>query len=171
MVGFISASEDQVNSLIREQLSFALRELGLSLGSNVMVHSSLSSMGHLDGGADTAVESLLDVIGPSGTLVVPTFTPCHFPDKEVNPVFDPLKDHSQMGQITEAVRKWPGAKRSRHLLHSLAAIGPLARDITDVHGPSAWACDGPFWKLYELDAYILLLGVPYLRCTYFHVVE
>lgn len=40
-----------------------------------MVHSSLSSMGHLDGGADTAVESFLDVIGSSGTLVVPTFTP------------------------------------------------------------------------------------------------
>ena len=29
----------------------------------------------------------------------------------------------------------------------------------------------PFWKLYELDAHIFMLGVPYLRCTFFHVIE
>lgn len=63
------------------------------------------------------------------------------------------------------------ARRSRHLLHSIAALGGCADEITAVHGPSAWAVDGPFWKLYELDARILLFGVPYTRCTFFHVVE
>ena len=76
-----------------------------------------------------------------------------------------------MGRITEVTRTRPGARRSHHLLHSVAALGPHAEEITAVHGASAWAADGPFWKLYELDAHILMLGVPYLRCTFFHVIE
>ena len=76
-----------------------------------------------------------------------------------------------MGRISEVARTRPGARRSCHLLHSVAALGPHAEDITAVHGPSAWAADGPFWKLYELNAHILMLGVPYLRCTFFHVIE
>ena len=65
----------------------------------------------------------------------------------------------------------PEARRSLHYLHSVAAAGPRGAELTCRHGASAWAADGPFWQLFELDADILLLGVPYTRCTQFHVVE
>ena len=40
-----------------------------------------------------------------------------------------------------------------------------------VHRAAAWGADGPFWKLYELDARIMLLGVPYYRSTFWHLIE
>ena len=153
----------------REQISEALQALGLQVGHIVFVHSSLSSIGYVEDGADTMVDAFLDVLGSTGTLVVPTFTFSH--GGKSNPVFDPIQDPSEMGRITEVTRTRPGARRSHHLLHSVAALGPHAEEITAVHGASAWAADGPFWKLYELDAHILMLGVPYLRCTFFHVIE
>ena len=157
------------NSLTRDQIAATLRALGLPAGAIVFVHSSLSSIGHVKDGADTMVNAILDILGPEGTLVVPTFTFVH--GGSDNPVFDPARDPSEMGRITEVTRTRPGARRSCHLLHSVAALGAHAEEITAIHGQSAWAADGPFWKLYELDAHILLLGVPYLRCTFFHVVE
>ena len=153
----------------REQIAEALQTLGLGAGHIVFVHSSLSSIGYVEGDADAVVDAFLDVLGSTGTLVVPTFTFSH--GGKLDPVFDPIQDASEMGRITEVARTRPGARRSHHLLHSVAALGPHAEEITAVHGPSAWAADGPFWKLYELDAHILMLGVPYLRCTFFHVIE
>ena len=153
----------------QEGIAEALQTLGLGAGHIVFVHSSLSSIGHVEGGAYAVVDAFFDVLGSTGTLVVPTFTFSH--GGKLNPVFDPIRDPSEMGRITEVARTHPDARRSHHLLHSVAALGPHAEDITAVHGPSAWAADGPFWKLYELDAHILMLGVPYLRCTFFHVIE
>lgn len=157
------------NSLTRDQISAALRALGLPAGAIVFTHSSMSSIGYVEGGADTLVDAFLDTLSPGGTLVVPTFTFAHGSDD--NRIFDSARDPSEMGRLTEVTRTRPGARRSCHLLHSVAALGAHAEEITASHGPSAWAADGPFWKLYELDAHILLLGVPYLRCTFFHVLE
>jgi aminoglycoside 3-N-acetyltransferase len=158
-----------MKSLSREQLVYDLRSLGLDSGQIVFVHSSLRSLGHVDGGAETVVDAFQTVLGTTGTLVVPTFTFAH--GRVDDPIFDPQQDRSEMGAITEAVRTRPDARRSCHLLHSVAAVGAQAEAISAVHGPSAWAADGPFWQLYELDARIVLLGVPYLRCTWFHVIE
>lgn len=162
---------EELGVLTQTEIVEALRALGLRAGTIVFVHSSLRSLGYVDGGTDTVVDALLEVLGPAGTLVVPTFTFYHGPGKSPDPVFDPRRDPSTMGKITEAVRRRSDAQRSCHLLHSVAALGPKAIEVTAHHGPSAWAADGPFWKLYELDARILLLGVPYLRCTFFHLVE
>lgn len=157
------------NPQTQEWISESLRALGLPSGAIVFVHSSMSSIGYVEGGAETLVDAFLQVLGPAGTLSVPSFTFCH--SGKTDPVFDPARDPSEMGRLTEETRTRPGARRSCHLLHSVAALGAQATEITASHGPSAWAKDGPFWKLYELDAYILLLGVPYLRCTFFHLLE
>ncbi|MBV7340005.1 AAC(3) family N-acetyltransferase [Chloroflexi bacterium TSY] len=155
--------------LIEKQIATSLRSLGLREGGIVFVHSSLSSLGYVEGGAKTVVDACLTVLGANGTLVVPTFTFAH--SQQADPIFDPAHDPSEMGRITEVVRTHPASQRSHHLLHSVAALGAQAESITAVHGPSAWAADGPFWQLNTFDAQILLLGVPYLRCTYFHLLE
>jgi len=49
-----------------------LRALGLVAGDTVLVHSSLSAIGYVAGGAQAVVLALLEVIGTEGTLVVPT---------------------------------------------------------------------------------------------------
>ncbi len=57
-----------------DDLIQGFERLGLSAGDNVVVHSSLSSFGKVDGGADTVIDALEAVITDAGTLVMPTFS-------------------------------------------------------------------------------------------------
>src|SRR4051794_18533469 len=61
-----------VTPATRESLRADLEGLGLPAATTVMVHSSLSALGFVCGGAHTVVQSLLEVIGPDGTLMMPT---------------------------------------------------------------------------------------------------
>ena len=74
-------------------------EVGLKSGDIVLAHSAMRTFGPIDGGADAVVDALLDVVGPWGTLVVPTFTFAH--EAGDNPIIDPVSDPSEMGIITE----------------------------------------------------------------------
>ena len=58
----------------RESLSAGLRSLGLEPGTVVLVHSSLSRLGNVRGGADTVVDVLLDAVSPGGTVLFPALT-------------------------------------------------------------------------------------------------
>ncbi|MED1448875.1 AAC(3) family N-acetyltransferase, partial [Bacillus pacificus] len=49
-----------------------LRKLGLEKGMTVIVHSSLSSIGWVSGGAVAVVEALMNVITEEGTIIMPT---------------------------------------------------------------------------------------------------
>ena len=89
----------------QEQIAEALQTLGVGAGHIVFVHSSLSSIGYVEGGADAVVDAFSDVLGSTGTLVVPAFTFSH--GGELNPVFDPIRDASEMGRITEVARTRP----------------------------------------------------------------
>ena len=162
-----------MSSIQSQHIQKQLLKLGLTDKDTVFVHSSLNSMGWVDGGAQSVINAFLNVLGVNGTLVVPAFTGSHFPlpGRPSNLIFDPMNDPSEMGRITEVSRLNADSLRSHHLLHSVSAIGKHALGITKVHGPSAWAADGPFGKLYELDAYVLMLGIDWTTCTYFHVVE
>ena len=146
-----------------------LRAVGLEAGDVVLVHSSLSRFGHVAGGAPAVVRALLGVIGPDGTLVVPTFA--DFFTGQPEQVFDRERTPSRMGVISETVRTWPGAMRSSHPGHPFAAVGPLARELTSRQCEFGWGSDSPLAALEELDGKILLLGVGYNVVTLFHLVE
>jgi aminoglycoside 3-N-acetyltransferase len=107
----------------RARLVKDLRALGLQSGDDVMVHSSFKSLGGVVGGPPTVVEALLEVVGPEGTLVVPTFT------HSGTTHFDPLVSPSHNGAITEAARAHPRALRSWHPTHAVTAIGPAAAEL------------------------------------------
>ena len=61
-------------SVTREIIAQALAEAGVTAGEVVLAHSSLSSFGYVDGGADAVIDALLDAVGASGTVLVPTHT-------------------------------------------------------------------------------------------------
>ena len=50
----------------------ALSEIGLGKGQVVMVHTSLSSLGYVCGGAQTVIEALIETVGEDGTIMMPT---------------------------------------------------------------------------------------------------
>lgn len=165
-----------------------LSSLGVEPGTTLLVHSSLSAMGWVVGGAPAVVRTLLGAVGEKGTLATPAATPhCADPAdwgaprvpetwleevREHLPVFEPATTPTSMGAIAESFRTWPGTLRSGHPLESVCARGPLASEITAEH-PLAFSEgeEGPFGRLHELDAWILLLGVGFNRCTALHFAE
>ena len=147
-----------------------LQSLGLKPGDTAFVHSSLSSFGHVEGGAETVVRAFLEVLGPEGTFSAPIFRNGYF-GGESDQVWDRDNAPSQMGRISETVRTWPGARRSAHAVHPIAAVGRLSEDLTERHNVTDFAFDSPFARFIELDAWIVLLGVPFNNCTLIHLLE
>ncbi|MFC1716060.1 AAC(3) family N-acetyltransferase [Candidatus Poribacteria bacterium] len=146
-----------------------LRELGLGAGDVAFVHSSLSSFGYVEGGAETVVSAFLEVLGSEGTLAAPTFR--NYFQGMPSQVWDKDNSPSLMGRISETVRTWPGTRRSHHAPHPIAAIGPLAEDLTERYNETDFGPDSPFARLLELNAWIVMVGVDYNSCTMIHVVE
>ncbi len=154
--------------ITKDDIVNGLRALNLSSGITLMVHSSLSSFGWVDGGAKTVVKGLLKVLGESGTLVVPTFS---YYLRKGERLWDRENTPSRMGIISETVRTWPGSIRSDHASHPLSAIGPNAELICRRPHKTGFGPDSPFKTLVDIDAYILLMGVTYRNCTLFHLIE
>lgn len=144
-----------------------LSGLGLSAGDMVMVHSSLSSFGYVEGGAPTVVRALLEILTETGTLIVPTFSKYLYDE----PVWDREHTPSLMGRISETVRTWPGALRSSHAAHPLSAVGAKAELICRRPYRTGFGPDSPFRTLVDEGAWVLLMGVTYNNCTLFHLFE
>lgn len=154
------------NTVTKHDISQGLRKLGLKSGDKILVHSSLSSIGKVDGGADAVIDSVLEVIGSSGTLVVPTFA-C------AGPVFDPKTSHTGLGIIADKFWQRKGVLRSYHPTHSVAVLGKDAKDYIKCHedANTAYAEGTPYYKLAMEGGFILLLGVDQDRNTTLHTAE
>jgi len=164
-LGYVELIECE-DALSQGRLEEDLRKLGLSSGMDVMVHSSLSRIGHVLGGPDTVVEALLAVIGRDGTLMMPSFN--HGGAR----VFNPLTTPTTNGAIPDAMWRRPGAVRSLHPTHAVAAIGPKAEPYCAGHLEAGiWAADSPIGRLVHGGGYILSLGVTHESSTAYHVAE
>ncbi|MFI5906665.1 aminoglycoside N(3)-acetyltransferase [Dactylosporangium sp. NPDC051541] len=170
-------------------LTAQLRELGLPAGATVIVHSSLSRLGWVAGGAQALVLALLAAVGPEGTLVMPAHSrnltePSDWGDPPVpqawweiiraeTPPFDPRTTPTgHMGATVECFRAFPGVLRSNHPTVSFAALGPLAARITQGHELADGLGEGsPLARLYDADAWVLLLGVGHDNNTSLHLAE
>lgn len=163
-----------MQSVTKTAIIQGLHDLGLHTGCRVLVHSALSSFGHVEGGADIVIDALLEVVGGSGTVLVPTLTGSEALSPANPPVFDPAHTPCWTGRIPETFRQRPEAIRSLHPTHSVAAIGADARRLTSMHLDSVTPCDAlsPYALLAAMpDSYILLLGVTHQSNTTFHYVE
>ncbi|WP_041789703.1 aminoglycoside N(3)-acetyltransferase [Microlunatus phosphovorus] len=179
-----TASAVPVNT---EQLVAELRALGVHEGSTLMVHTSLRSLGWVIGGAQAVLEALRGVVGPHGTLVMPTQSwqlcdPAFLQEAPAEwwpairdhlPLYSPATTPSQtMGAVAELFRTTPGAHRSSHPHRSITAVGPRAERITARHRIDSPAGEeSPLGALVDLDASVLLLGVTAAKATVLHLAE
>ncbi|GAC1333493.1 MAG: AAC(3) family N-acetyltransferase [Candidatus Dormibacteria bacterium] len=173
----------------RASLAADLAILGLPPAGVVLVHSSLSRLGWVAGGAQAVVLALLDAVGPGGTMVVPTHS-THLSDparwssppvpeswwpviREQTPAYDPaLTPTRKMGAIVEVFRHLPGVVRSNHPTSSFAALGPHAADIVSDHElTDALGEHSPLARVYDHDGRVLLLGVGHGNNTSLHLSE
>lgn len=137
-----------------------LRRLGLGEGAAVLVHSSLSRLGNVKGGADAVVDSLLAAVGATGTLLFPTLTGTERDGPNAPPMVDVRSTPCWTGRIPETARHWPGARRSLHPTHSITALGADAERYATGHDESETPCDthSPYYRLITDGGWILQLG-------------
>lgn len=166
-----------------------LRQLGLQPGQTVMVHTRMSALGWVAGGAQTLIAALMDVLTPDGTLMMPAHTthnsdPSHWQHPPVPdswwpilraelPAYDPATSPTRnLGVTAELFRTWPGVVRSAHPISSFAAWGRRAHELTDDHVLNQMMAErSPLGRLVALDGQILLLGVSHAHNTTLHLAE
>ncbi|RKN74185.1 AAC(3) family N-acetyltransferase [Paenibacillus ginsengarvi] len=144
----------------------ALKLMDIAAGDTVLVHSSLTSIGYVQGGAEAVIEALLEAVGPEGTIAMSTLTGWAEP-------FDAAATPSAVGKISETFRRRPDACRSLHPVHSVAAVGKLAAWITEGHERCETGCGPgtPYYKIRDLGGKVMMLGVDMDRNTIMHSLE
>ena len=172
-----------------ESLQADFKALGIEKGMVLLVHSSLSAMGWVCGGAVAVIIALQEVLGETGTLVMPTHStdlsdPSQWENppvpeswwqtiRETMPAYDPdLTPTRSMGKIVETFRKGKGVLRSTHPQSSFCARGPQASYITDNHSLAfGFGEHSPLARIYDLGGSVLLLGVGHSNNTSIHLAE
>lgn len=157
----------------KEDIKKGLHELGLRNRDILGVHSSLSSFGYVEGGAEAVIDALLETVGREGSIVMPTYSNNR---RDVEPTseeielditskteilpYNPEINSCWTGRIPDTFWRRKKAVRGSHPTHSLSAIGPKANELVQ-----GWE------KLLESDGYILLLGVNLSCCSSMHLAE
>ena len=175
--------------VLKQDILSALSEVGVCNGQTIMVHTSLSSLGFVCGGAQVIIEALLETVGTEGTIMMPTqswknldpATGVQWEEpenwwqliRENWPAYNKdITPTNTMGTVAEMFRKWPGTLRSDHPARSVAAWGKHAEYLTSAHDLSNIFGDGsPIGKLYEQDGLVLLIGVGYDKNTSLHLAD
>lgn len=173
----------------RASLADDLTRLGVKPGMILLVHSSLSSLGWVNGGSVAVIQALQDALSPEGTLVMPAHSgdlsdPARWENppvpeswweviRQTMPAYDPQRTYTRgLGQIAEHFRTWPDVLRSDHPALSFCAWGQQAEDVIRDHQINdALGEDSPLAHIYNMNGYVLLLGVGFDSNTSFHLAE
>ncbi len=166
-------------TVTKQDICAAMKELGIKEGDILLFHSSLKSLGQVENGADTVIDGLLEAVGKTGTLVAPTLVQKDFMHAYEN--WNKDTSPSDVGLITETLRRRPEALRSNQATHSCAAIGAQAAYLTTGHetvgprfhlyGDYAFSYGSPWQKMFDLGGKVLFLGVTTAPNTYRHFME
>lgn len=167
--------------LTGKMLTEALAAAGVKKGDVLLVHSSQSRAGYFAGGPEALINGVLDAVGPEGTALFPTFTrPYIYLGSSLNRgwnyrPYDP-NDPSQIwtGAVPRTLlEKYPGAKRSRHVTHSWAGLGPQAEFCVRDHGPDdpPGSENSPMGKVLELGGKVVYIGSGLAPSTFLHYLE
>lgn len=155
--------------ILKDEIIQKLKEVGLKNGDTVMVHTSLGKMGYVCGSAQAVIEALMEVVGDSGTIMMPTQswknldpeTGVHWEADQKDwqlirdnwPAYDKnLTPTNTMGAVAEMFRQVPGSVRSDHPARSVCAWGRYAEypgKHTCVEHSAVSEAGKRVWKAYE----------------------
>ncbi len=157
----------------RSDVVAALRAVGIEPGSVVLSHTSVGMLGRpAEGLSKDALFELFtsaftEVLGPSGTLVLPAFSYSYTSGETFDPVNTPP---GTMGLLTEMLWQQPGVRRSLDPIFSVIALGARADELT-AGIPAECFGDHTIWsRLLEADALVCNIGIG-SHSTFIHHVE
>lgn len=140
----------------------------------VLMHTSLRSIGPVEGNAQGLLDLLIDYFTSDGGLFcVPTHTWSNLGRDKIT--LDLLHPESNLGTFCTLAANDPRCIRSENPTHSVAVFGnpKLAEEFirNDVHITTPTAPESCYGKLLEQDGYILLAGVSQTKNTFLHCAE
>jgi aminoglycoside 3-N-acetyltransferase len=156
--------QDNINKIAGD-----LETLGIRHGDMILVHSSLKSLGYVNGGPETVIQGLLKAIGDDGTLLLPALSyqqnPHHIHNVRETP--------SNVGTIPEYFRKKAVTIRSFHPTHSVCGIGKSVSELFKDHHLDQTPCgqNSPLNKMIGFGAKIVMLGCGLRPNTTMHALE
>lgn len=149
----------------------ALHQFGLTAGDAVEVHSSLSSMGFVEGGPETIIEALMDVVGNDGAIVMSAHkVSLPYPPTEEEAVEVMLNRVRMYGEHDEGFKSGMGIVADTFRDREDTLLG------TGLHRVCAWGKNAElhakgYQHLVDSDGWVLLIGVDIHTCSSMHLVE
>lgn len=163
-----------------------LKELGVSQGDLLLVHSSYSSLSNSGLKATEIINCLIELLGDEGTLAMPAMPKFKNDQKKEKYLseldsskeflYDVKKSRIKTGLLPAYLHRKKGSIRSLHPINTMVAYGPLASKLmaNNISGISPLPCgNNSSWnKCVENNATIIGLGVDLIHSlTMIHVVE
>lgn len=155
-------------TITRQKVIAVLEELGVGPNDGLLVHSAVQYLGRPEGGMGMYLQDFDRVLGPGGTLVVPTFNFSFARGEPYNSIVTPSVG---MGAFSEYIRQHPQALRTPHPMQSLAAIGSHAADLARRDTPGAFDPGSAFERMLDLDFKLLLMGADIQAVSMLHYCE
>lgn len=189
------AAKKPVQAVARGELRDYLRAIGVAEGKLVMAHTGVTNLrlsqpgdeaskGGFPATAMQLVDDLLDLLGPGGTLLMPTNLQYQADDslwdsaaREASVLhYDPRRTFCAVGMANELFRRWKGVLRSLHPYNPLAARGPLAEELLhdnlNDREPLPHGVDSGYYRFCMRGGLVISVGVPlWYAITIIHVPE
>ncbi|MGG3888383.1 AAC(3) family N-acetyltransferase [Metabacillus fastidiosus] len=138
------------------------------IGSDItlLAFQSLKNKEKLD--LNLFIDSFIEKIGPTGTLLFPTYN-WGFCSGDV---FDYKKTPSKTGTLTNTALKRSDFIRTKHPIYSFAVWGKDSKELFEMNNESSFGSDSPFSYLHKNKAKMIIIGLDYQRTfTFAHYVE
>jgi aminoglycoside N3'-acetyltransferase len=153
-----------------------LDKLGVTDGMHLLVHSSLSDIGKGAARPVELIQSLIDRVGESGCLLMPTFQNDESIEHYVakNPLYDPRTTPSMTGALTRIFMEQHPVRRSYHPWLAVAALGEsMLEHVKDHHlCVKPFDVHSPYYKIMDHPrGYFLFLGTSFRHGSPVHVIE
>ena len=154
----------------KQQLAAQLGAAGLTAASTLLVHSSVKSVGEVEGRAETILDVLCEAVS-DGLLVMPTHTWDTINSE--NSIYDYRTEPSCTGILGTLLLRREGAVRSLHPSHSVVAYGKDAKKFVEGEHLCQSPCprSGCMGKLLDRRGKVLFIGCPLTKNTFIHGIE
>lgn len=170
-----------------QKLRESLQQQGVKAGDHLVIHSSLTKLstrsspdpqetsGNQFQYAAGLIEMLIQLVGPAGSIWMPTDAGIGYDNAMRGIVFDYQRAPSGNGLVTEIFRRRKDVVRDTFPFQNLTGWGPLAQQLISYHEshPTPYPMDttSPWHRLQQHDAKVLFLGAGYESNSSLHIVE